>query len=576
MPDPAPANIPIPAENSRARRWRAGIVEFFSGYFWFIFKNVIGWLFIMLSVPVGFTVPGPGGIPLFLIGFALVTFPGKRKLTSRVMRGRGLPIETEIFTFLTAFFAILGTAVLMWFIADWVSAALQTIHLNPQQRDATVASIIAGLLVMGLFALGMTWLVMRLSLHVLNYILRGMPIIRRKIRPWLRKKGFNLLPSRRKRAAENGEAAPPMSDEILEIDVRHQNRIRAAGGTAFLWAKRAAGVAITIGIFYFILRPIREKWPLVKPRLMELSVADFLLASLMFAVFLFTFRAMIWRKILVAFGYRLPLAPAVRIWSTSELARYLPGAIWQVVGRVYLIRPYGVTGAICSVTQILELTIFLLANLIVAVACLGYFGFKHLEGHAWWWLVAASVLLPLLLLLLYTKIFYGLANAILARFGKPKIEKRVRGRALPGMLAWNVFGLIWQALALFVLMREPLNLKIDWLWTLAGAYCLAWCAGFLAFWAPGGLGVRELVFIGAMKMIAPNIVKSTEGFDAVLALLSVLTRLWATTGEVILASIAYAIDYRGALGRPDAPGRVPIEPPSHGPLIPSPGAPGKG
>jgi hypothetical protein len=277
----------------------------------------------------------------------------------------------------------------------------------------------------------------------------------------------------------------------------------------------------------------------------------------MFALFLFAFRAMIWRRILIAFGYRLPIAPAVRIWSTSELARYLPGAIWQVIGRVYLIRPYGVTGAICSITQILELTIFLLANLMVAVVCLGYYGFKHLEGHALWWLVASAVLLPVLMFLLHTRVFYWLANSILGRFGKPKIEKRVRGRALPGMLAWNVLGLIWQSLALFVLMREPLDLKIDWLWTLAGAYCLAWCAGFLAFWAPGGLGVRELVFIGAMKMIAPNIVKGSEGFDAVLALLSVLTRLWATTGEVILASIAYALDYRGALGRPDAPGRVP-------------------
>jgi hypothetical protein len=33
-------------------------------------------------------VPGPGGIPLFLIGFALISFPGKRRLTARVLRGK--------------------------------------------------------------------------------------------------------------------------------------------------------------------------------------------------------------------------------------------------------------------------------------------------------------------------------------------------------------------------------------------------------------------------------------------------------------------------------------------------------
>src|SRR4051794_25970218 len=60
----------------------------FFDYFWFVFKNVLGWIFILGSFPVGLTVPGPGGVPLFLIGFALVTFPGKRKITSHVMRGR--------------------------------------------------------------------------------------------------------------------------------------------------------------------------------------------------------------------------------------------------------------------------------------------------------------------------------------------------------------------------------------------------------------------------------------------------------------------------------------------------------
>jgi hypothetical protein len=550
-------------EDARVQRWRVGVLEFFRGYFWIIFKNVIGWILIILSIPVGFTVPGPGGIPMFIIGFALVTFPGKRRLTSRVMRGRGLPIEMEVFTFLTALLAIIATTVLMWVLAGYASTGLQKFHLDPRQKDATYAAVITGLLVTGLISLGVTWLVMHLALQVLNYILRGMPILRRKVRPWMRRKGFRLLPSRRKKGDVVEGVAQVKSDEILQIDERHHRRARIVGSTLLLWGKRALSVAITVAIFYFILKPIYEKWPEVRTRVMDLHPLAFVTAACMFAMFLFAFRVLTWRKILMAFGHTLPVAPAVRIWSTSELARYLPGAIWQVIGRVYLIRPYGVTGSVCSVTQILELTIFLLANLIVAVACLGYYGFKHLEGPAWWWLVASAVLLPILLCLLHTKVFYGLANSILARFKKPRITQRVRGRALPGILAWNVFGLCWQALALYVLMYEPLGLKIDWLWTLAGAYCLAWCAGFLAVWAPGGLGVRELVFIGAMKMIAPDIVKDSAGFDGLLAFLSVMTRLWATAGEFILASIAYSLDLRGALGRPDAPGRVEFIEPSH-------------
>ena len=97
-------------------------------------------------------------------------------------------------------------------------------------------------------------------------------------------------------------------------------------------------------------------------------------------------------------------------------------------------------------------------------------------------------------------------------------------------------------------------------WVVAGAYSLAWCAGFLAVWAPGGVGVRELVFITAMRYVLPERVR--QNFDhnpnamlGFLAFLSVLLRIWATTGELILAAIAYAIDFKGALGRSDAPGR---------------------
>jgi len=376
----------------------------------------------------------------------------------------------------------------------------------------------------------------------------------------MRKKGLNLLPSRRKRGAAGEFQEIDRNEEILEIDQRHQRRLRLVGQALLLWAKRAIGVAITVAIFYYILRPIHRQWPLVRTQVLKISPLAFMTATGMFAIFLLTFRVLVWRKILAGFGHNLPVAPATRIWSTSELARYLPIPVLQVVGRIYLLRPYGVSSAICSVSQLLELAVFLLANLIVAVVCLGIYGFKHMEGSAWWWLVTAVILLPLLLTLLHTRVFYGITNGVLSRMGKPGIVQRVRRAALPGFLAWNIFGLLWQTLALYVLMREPLSLKIDWLWALAGAYCLAWCAGFLAFWAPAGLGIRELVFIGVVKLIAPLDMQAMDGFGALVAFLSIVSRFWTVAGEVILVTLAYALDLRGALGRPDAPGRIATTP----------------
>src|SRR3954462_3812560 len=70
-----------------------------STWVWFILKNLIGWLLIIAAFPLGAMIPGPGGIPLFLIGFGLITFPGKRHLTARVLRGVPVPRDSKQFRF---------------------------------------------------------------------------------------------------------------------------------------------------------------------------------------------------------------------------------------------------------------------------------------------------------------------------------------------------------------------------------------------------------------------------------------------------------------------------------------------
>lgn len=338
--------------------------------------------------------------------------------------------------------------------------------------------------------------------------------------------------------------------------------MRASQKYLQIWVHRLLAVGVTAAIFVWILKPIVRNWDQVKDRVWETSWTRVLVASVMFSIFLFLFRAMSWRRILIAFGYRLPVAPATRIWSSSELARYLPGVIWQVVGRVYLVRPYGVGGTVCSASQVLELAIFLLANVLLAVGCLTWLGIKTIPSPAVRaWLFIAMGLIPLLVVLVHPRIFYRLTNRVMTWVGQPPITGRLRFWELCGLLIWSVLGLIWQGLAIWLVVCVPLGLQFTKWWVVAGAYSLAWCAGFLAFWAPGGIGVREFVFIAAMQFALPWRVRQHFADPKVLlgflAFLSVLLRMWATIGELLVAAVAYAIDYRGALGRGDAPGRIP-------------------
>ncbi len=331
------------------------------------------------------------------------------------------------------------------------------------------------------------------------------------------------------------------------------------------WLRRILGVVITLAIFVWMFKPVYKQWDLVKEPILKTDWRLFFLASAMFAAFLFIFRVLSWRWIVEGLGHKLPLAPATRIWSTSELARYLPGAIWQVVGRVYLVRPYGVSGPVCSTSQLLELTVFLLANVLVAVSCLVFQGTKLPDSTASKSLYFFALLIPTLLILIHPTVFYGLLNKLMGRLNKPQIVQRLSGQNLIKLTLWAILGLLWQALAIWLIVHGPLHLGIRKWWIVAGAYGLAWCSGFIAFWAPGGLGVREAVFMMVMSHILPkklrvDIFHSPEALAAFLAFLGVLLRLWATTGELMLTSLAYSFDFKGAMGKTKPPvDEIPID-----------------
>src|SRR5687767_11775700 len=299
-PQPTGAAAPTaPPPSPPPPHWTDRVQTFLREYASAILRNIIGWILMLAALPIGFALPGPFGFPIFIVGFALVTFPGKRKLTARVLRGRRLNIETRYFAIIAGVLAILIPAIVMWIVAvQYEETIRQLVETYTPKRSVFI--------VVPLLLIVLTWLVTRLSLKLLNGALSLLPTFRRKIRPWLRKKGFKLLPPRRRQVKDE----PPLpEDEILEIDPHHQHRLREAWTRMRPWLRRAAGVAITVWIFKIMIEPLRDNWYIVREQISAISWWRFAVASLMFAGFLLCFRAMAWRRILKAFGYRLPYAP---------------------------------------------------------------------------------------------------------------------------------------------------------------------------------------------------------------------------------------------------------------------------
>ena len=521
---------------------------FFAGYFWIILKNVIGWLLILLSFPVGITLPGPGGLPIFLLGFALVFFPGKRKLTSHVLRGRPLRIEASIFTSITTVVSLLVVGVLLWFAGDRYQQLMAYFRLDPEK---SMPGFVAALIGVCVFAALVTFGVMRLTLRFVNRLIRVVPRIRRFIRPLMRRWGIVLLPPPKKASSEHPTTLREQI-EIIELSASSRERFVRIWAIVWPWTSRLLKLLFLAMMVFFCVAPVVEHWRNIEPLINQLRPIEFLAAVSIFVGFLLAFRVMSWWMILRDAKLSIPYICATRVWCTTELARYLPNAGGQLVERGTMLEPYNISPADGRSSQTIEVILFGMANVLVAGGCVIWYAADRTTGDGkWWWLALAIVLTPLVMTS-HPRAFHSVASRITKVLGRPELTLRPRGRTTMALLGWNVIGLIVVSLAIWLLVSGPLGLGFgDW-WIGAAAYFIAWCVGALIPWTPSGLGVREFVFATMLLALLPPGVKTSFDHDGLVGfvfLLAMVLRVWTISGELILTLVAYALDLEGAMGR---------------------------
>ncbi|MEM7809608.1 MAG: hypothetical protein AAF561_15975 [Planctomycetota bacterium] len=544
-------------------------------YFWFVLKNVIGWLAIIASPILGVLLPGPGGIPLVVVGFALVTLPGKRRLTTHVFRGRRLPIESPWFTGLITFFSVAVTAGLMWAVGHYYDGIVSRVPWLQRTGLDNVARLIGITALAAPVTMVMTWL----GLKLVNYILlRWVPPIRRLLRRTLRKWGVDLLPTRRRRI---GGRTRVVEDEIISLDDQQRRKIVRTAQWLLPWLTRLIVVSLTLAALYFVVEPVTREWDAVAGRLGELDLLPIALGTTMFAVGLLLFRVAVWRQALVGLGHALPPTAAARIWSLGHVTRNLPGRSFVVL-RMELTRPYGPSGPQAHAAGRTEGGLAVIAAIVVGLAACWWTAWTNLPTWRPLWLLAIAAT-PVLFVLVSRKVFYRLVP-VAGRSGKTRLAT---GRLLP-LASWQVLGVLFQGLAVWMLVSDPLAPEAPGRVLLAttGAWGLAFAAGRLATIVPAGLGIRELVFVAALTLLMPEelelaamagfeesakqkldaahqgLVDGEAGVDlstiiglldpaswkdawwAFLLFVAILLRIATTAAEVLLAAAATAADWR--------------------------------
>lgn len=282
---------------------------------------------------------------------------------------------------------------------------------------------------------------------------------------------------------------------------------------------RVVQVVLAAIVIALVARKLIAEWGAVRLALHE-ARPNWLALAASGIVVLVTYAVLIetWRVILRGWQHEIPFLDAARIWTISNLGKYLPGKVWSITALAVMSREYGVSaaeGATASVLVTLINTIVGFAVAIVAGASLLRIPPVLVAVIA---LMAVAVLaspsaLPTL----------GLWAGKLFRREivlRPLAHRVLLGAGVLTCVAWLMYGVAFWLFTKGVLGAAPGALR-NYVAVFAGSYLI----GFIAIFAPAGVGPRE----GAM-----GIALQRAGLAAGPAyLLVVASRLWLTALEVI-------------------------------------------
>lgn len=272
---------------------------------------------------------------------------------------------------------------------------------------------------------------------------------------------------------------------------------------------------------YYIGIQIARGFPVIKSYHWNLNIYFWLGCILLVVPYLFA--PIVWWWIMRRLGANFSWGKGYRIWALSNIAKYLPGKVWHIVGRMALY-PGGKLVVMESI--VLEMGAVMIAG--------------------FWIMLLTLLLTPLTLPV--SKIVIGILGALtlpfifkpillqkVIRYPVEKIKKeRLPSQPLPFssisfLFIFTIDIFYWFSYGFgYFLILKNIGLYSSPI-LLSGVYAASWTLGYISLITPGGLGIREGVFAFLLKGVLPL------GIPALLALLGRIVILFTESLMAILS-----------------------------------------
>jgi hypothetical protein len=295
----------------------------------------------------------------------------------------------------------------------------------------------------------------------------------------------------------------------------------------------AIQVGIAVLVFGFLVLTVVDQWAEIKDKGVHFHVLWLIPAFVILPIF-YALNAVGWDLILRFLGYRLGAGRAQVAWGQPLLARYVPGSVLYVLGRVLLSERAGVPRRLTIASIVYEQALQATSAVIVSA----YFIIDHpdLQGQPWRWGVLA--LIPLALALLHPRVFGPLANRVLRAFGRDPLPSTMSLGGVVAVLAYYTLNWGVISVGLWCVARSVSGVSAGDILAVGSAQAFGYVAALITLVAPAGLGIRDAAFAWAMKAATPG-----NSF-AVASLIAIVVRGVLTVVEIVYVGIVTAMGRR--------------------------------
>ena len=289
---------------------------------------------------------------------------------------------------------------------------------------------------------------------------------------------------------------------------------KSAAATRLSLAMRCIGILVTLACLVYVGKAIWNNEEAVGRMAETPSLLWTIAGASLLWVGVNSLLGALWRSVGHCIGMEVSLSNSLVISYLSQIAKYLPGNVFHLAGRVWRARSMGLSAKSATLATVGESLALACVALLIGLPILGLLPYGTAIGFG----IGVSAGVFAIVILIRRAAFERLLHSLGVS------ELRLSGRTLVSILSTSV-GVFALQYAMFFAVKTALGVDLELgVFECFQMVTITWLAGFLVVGSPGGIGVREATFA---------LFASSAEMQSTLLLIAALMRVSSILGDAL-------------------------------------------